>query len=160
MSTDGRAGLPRPAPSRAANGSSERFGRPRDRNGLGPEAREAGGRIVFEGPPGALVSVVTATGLVLAREVERVRWGEGLRRPGRWWTRGRPRRAHGERPGRRLVRVVGRRRIGDGRGEGLAGTAVAERQIAAASSANSAVSPLVFPRASRTSTGVVSHSGS
>jgi len=45
---------------------------------LGPKAGEGGGRIVFEGPPGALVRVATATGLVLALEVERVRWaGKG-----------------------------------------------------------------------------------
>ena len=40
---------------------------------LGPEAGEAGGRIVFEGPPSALARAATATGFVLAREVERVR---------------------------------------------------------------------------------------
>jgi ABC-type multidrug transport system ATPase subunit len=39
---------------------------------LGPEAGEAGGRIVFEGPPSALARAATATGVVLAREVERV----------------------------------------------------------------------------------------
>jgi excinuclease ABC subunit A len=40
---------------------------------LGPEAGEGGGRIVFEGPPSALARASTATGFVLAREVERVR---------------------------------------------------------------------------------------
>jgi excinuclease ABC subunit A len=34
---------------------------------LGPEAGEAGGRIVFEGPPSALARAWTATGIVLAR---------------------------------------------------------------------------------------------
>jgi len=40
---------------------------------LGPEGGEAGGRIVFEGPPSAIARASTATGFVLAREVERVR---------------------------------------------------------------------------------------
>ncbi len=47
---------------------------------LGPEVGGAGGRIVFEGPPRALARASTATGLVLAREVERVRGaGPGIR---------------------------------------------------------------------------------
>jgi len=48
---------------------------------LGPEAGDAGGEVVFEGPPAELVKAATATGRVLAADAARVRTATSSQEP-------------------------------------------------------------------------------